>query len=69
MGKDMIFTLERRVNGKRNYNQIVFTAVRDNFLSGYFYTLKEVTDIVYTVDRNPTKKKAGNGKYRKSTVH
>ena len=30
MGKDMIFTLERRVNGKRNYNQIVFTAVRDN---------------------------------------
>ena len=36
MGKDMIFTLERRVNGKRNYNQIVFTAVRDNFLSGYF---------------------------------
>ena len=24
---------------------------------------------VYTVDRNPTKKKAENGKYRKSTVH
>lgn len=25
--------------------------------------------IVYTVDRDPTKKKADNGKYRKSTVH
>lgn len=24
---------------------------------------------VYTVDRDPTKKKADNGKYRKSTVH
>ncbi len=24
---------------------------------------------VYTVDRDPTKKKAENGKYRKSTVH
>lgn len=24
---------------------------------------------VYTVDRDPTKKKGDNGKYRKSTVH
>lgn len=24
---------------------------------------------VYTVDRDPTKKRADNGKYRKSTVH
>ena len=25
---------------KENYNQIIFTAVKDNFLSGYFYIPK-----------------------------
>ncbi len=30
---------------KENYNQIILTAVRDNFLSGYFYTQKEVTQV------------------------
>ena len=30
---------------KENYNQIIFTAVRDNILGGYFYTLKEVTQV------------------------
>lgn len=30
---------------KENYNQIIFTAVRDNFLSGYFYIPKEVIKV------------------------
>lgn len=31
---------EEKQMKKENYNQIRFTAVRDNFLSGYFYTQK-----------------------------
>ena len=30
---------------KENYNQIRFTAVRENFFSGYFYTPKEVIKV------------------------
>lgn len=30
---------------KENYNQIRFTAVRENFFSGYFYTSKEVIKV------------------------
>lgn len=30
---------------KENYNQIIFTAVRDNFHSGYSYTQKEVPQV------------------------
>ena len=30
---------------KENYNQIILTAVRDIFLSGYFYTSKEVIKV------------------------